>query len=78
MKFGKILGAQPRRPKGKPGRQEMLPSRHAMAQLVGGDPMQRSMGNYAKLTPSGAGAPGDYPTIMSEGEAGADVEPQRQ
>jgi hypothetical protein len=40
---------------------EILPSRHAMAQMVGGDPVQRTMGNYAKQTPadaSGAGAPG--------------------
>ena len=42
--------------KGKGGGQEMLPSRHALSQLVGGTPEQRSMNNYAKLTPSGAGA----------------------
>jgi hypothetical protein len=75
MKFGKLKGAQPKRPRGKPGLQELLPSRHAMSQLVAGDPTQRSLGNYAKLTPSGAGAPGTYPAIMSEGQAGADVEP---
>lgn len=74
MKFGKVLGTQPKRAKGKPGRQEMLPSRHAMASLVGGSPMDRSMGNYAKLTPTGAGAMAEsYPTIMSEGEAAPDV-----
>lgn len=41
--------------------QEMLPSRHAKAQLTGGDLVQRSMGNYAKQSPadaSGAGAAG--------------------
>jgi hypothetical protein len=31
--------------------QEMVPSRHAKAQLVGGDAVQRTMGNYAKLAP---------------------------
>ena len=73
-KFGKILGPQPKRPKGKLGSQEMLPSRHAMSTLVGGSPMDRSMGNYAKMTPSGAGAPGSYPAIMQEGQAGPDVD----
>ena len=38
----------------------MLPSRHAKAQLTGGDLVQRSMGNYAKqpADASGAGAAG--------------------
>jgi hypothetical protein len=31
--------------------QEMMPSRHAKAQLAGGDAVQRTMGNYAKLAP---------------------------
>lgn len=61
--------------KGKGGQQEMLPSRHALAQLVGGTPEQRSMGNYAKLTPSGAGAIQTYPAIIAEGEQGAKVLP---
>jgi hypothetical protein len=73
-KFGRVLGTQPKRAKGKPGQQEMLPSRHAMSTLVGGSPMDRSLGNYAKMTPSGAGAPGSYPAIMQEGQAGADVD----
>lgn len=30
---------------------EMLPSRHARAQLTGGDHFQRSIGNYAKQAP---------------------------
>lgn len=34
---------------------EMLPSRHALSTLTGGDPIQRSLNNYSKLTPSGAG-----------------------
>lgn len=40
---------------------EMLPSRHARAQLTGGDAVQRTMGNYAKQSPadvSGAATPG--------------------
>lgn len=56
--------------KGKGGGQEMLPSRHAVSQLVKGDPIQRSMGNYAKLTPSGAGAPMHYQTITDMGLTG--------
>jgi hypothetical protein len=39
---------------------ETLPSRHARAQLAGGDLVQRTMGNYAKQDPadaSGAGSP---------------------
>jgi hypothetical protein len=42
-------------------KQQLLPSRHAMAQVAGGDPAQRTMGNYAKMTPadaSGAGSAG--------------------
>lgn len=41
---------------GKCSQQEMLPSRNAVATLTKGDPTQRSMNNYAKLTPSGLGA----------------------
>lgn len=40
---------------------QMLPSRHAKAQMTGGDAFQRSMNNYAKQTPadaSGAGSAG--------------------
>lgn len=36
---------------GKYSRQERLPSRTALAELVKGDPMRRSIGNYAKKTP---------------------------
>lgn len=32
--------------------QQMLPSRQAMAQLVGGSPAQRTLGNYAKQAPT--------------------------
>lgn len=37
--------------KNKGSKSEMLPSRNARAQLTGGDPMQRTMNNYAKATP---------------------------
>ena len=42
----------------KPAKSEILPSRHALASLVKGDPMQRTMNNYAKKAPSGANALG--------------------
>lgn len=58
---------------GKGGKQELLPSRHAMDQLTKGNPWQRSMSNYAKLTPSGANAPSKYSTIIDMGELGAKV-----
>lgn len=34
--------------------QEVLPSRHCMAQIVKGDPYYRSIQNYAKVTPADA------------------------
>lgn len=68
--------------KGKGGGSQMLPSRHALNTLTKGDPIERSLGNYAKLTPSGAGAPGSYAGIMAMGlntpaavEPPADVQP---
>ena len=30
---------------------EVLPNRHAMNTLTGGDPLQRTMNNYAKASP---------------------------
>ena len=39
--------------KGKGSTEEMLPHRGALAQLTGGDTVQRSLSNYAKKTPSG-------------------------
>lgn len=71
MKFGRPMGKVPRA-KGKGGKQEMLPSRHAMSQLVNGTPEQRSLGNYAKLSPAGLGQPSD--DIMAMGEKGVDIE----
>ena len=61
---------------GKGGREELLPGRHAMAQLTGGNPWQRSIGNYAKLTPSGANAPTSYQDIIDMGESGASAKPK--
>lgn len=45
-------------PANKGSQQEMLPHRNAVAQLTKGDPAQRSLNNYAKLTPAGANAMG--------------------
>lgn len=41
-------------PKAKGPTEEVLPSRFAMAQITGGDPIYRSMNNYAKKTPADA------------------------
>ena len=54
----------------KGSRSELLPSRHAMNTLTKGDPYQRSMGNYAKLAPSGANAPTSYRDIMDMAQTG--------
>lgn len=74
-KFGRLSPGLPKITKnaGKGGGSEMLPSRHAVSQLVKGNPIQRSMGNYAKLTPSGASAPMNYQTIIDMGQTGADM-----
>lgn len=62
--------------RGKGGGEEVLPSRHAMAQVTrGSDPWQRSIGNYAKLTPNGANAP-TYQDITDMAEMGASVKPK--
>ena len=50
---------------GKGSKDEVLPSRMAMETITKGDPMQRSMNNYAKKTPSGASAMG--PSFMMMG-----------
>lgn len=77
-KFGKPLGQPPKKAKGKGGGQAMLPNRAAVAALTKGDPTQQSLGNYAKLTPSGASAPSTYPAIMAEGEQGVSAAPDEQ
>ena len=43
-------------------KEERLPSRFARDQITGGDPVQRSMNNYAKKTPSGPNA--DSPSLL--------------
>jgi hypothetical protein len=58
-KFAKMLNN-----KGKGSKSEVLPSRHALNRLAGGEPWERSMGNYAKSTPSGEEAL-DAPSIMN-------------
>jgi hypothetical protein len=57
-------GAKMTMNKGKGGGSEMLPSRHALASLTKGDPMQRTMSNYAKDTP---GVGSESPDIFSMG-----------
>ena len=66
MKFGKPRGRLPEA-RGKTRSLERLPNRHALAELTSGDPMQRSMGMYAKLTPSGANAIPTYDEITALG-----------
>lgn len=43
--------------KGKGAAEQVLPSRHAVQTLTQGDPMQRTMQDYSKATPTGAGTP---------------------
>ena len=57
----------------KGSKQYLLPNRHAVAELTKGDPWQRSMGNYAKLTPSGANAPTSYQDITDMGTMGVNL-----
>ena len=59
--------------KNKGSKEQLLPGRHAMDQLTKGDPWQRSMGNYAKLTPSGANAPTSYQDIIDMATMGTKV-----
>jgi hypothetical protein len=55
--------------KNKGSHQMRLPSPAALRQLSKGDPVQTSMGNFAKLTPSGATALAmPYSGIMAEGQ----------
>jgi hypothetical protein len=42
--------------KGKGDRSETLPNLHTLSQLVHGDSWERSINNYAKVTPSGEAA----------------------
>lgn len=52
----------------KGSRTAMLPSPKAVREITKGDPVQQSLGNYAKLTPSGlAGMIQPYSDIMNMG-----------
>jgi hypothetical protein len=55
----------------KPHKKAMLPSREAVNQLTKGGPMAMSLNNYAKLTPSGAGATMTYDGITNMAKKGA-------
>lgn len=59
---------------GKGSQQHLLPHKDAVEQLTKGDPWQRSIGNYAKLTPSGANAPMNYQDIIDMGTLGTKVQ----
>jgi hypothetical protein len=61
---------------GKGGGSQLLPHRDAMNELTKGDPWQRSIGNYAKLTPIGANAPMSYQSIIDMGLSGASAKPK--
>lgn len=50
---------------GKGATEQVLPSRHALNTLTQGDPMQRTMQNYAKATPM-ANPTTDSPDILGE------------
>ena len=70
-KTGRLTSSQP-----KVGRQLMLPHRDAVNQLTKGNPSQRSVQNYAKLTPSGSSAPMHYQDIIDMATMGASVLPK--
>ena len=61
----KLIGDKVVRNVGKGSKDEVLPSRMAMETITKGDPMQRSMNNYAKKTPSGLSGMG--PSFMMMG-----------
>jgi len=44
--------------------QPLLPEKDAVHQLMSGNPQQRSILNYAKMTPSGAEGPQTYQDII--------------
>jgi len=59
-----------------PHKKVMLPSREALAKLTKGGAQAMSLGNYAKYTPSGAGAPANYRDIFDMGRLGISVKPR--
>jgi hypothetical protein len=58
---------------GKGSASEMLPHRSALTRLAGGDPLKRTVNNYARATPSGANAL-DAPSIVGMGKSGTTLE----
>jgi hypothetical protein len=60
----------------KGSREQLLPGRHAMEQVTKGNPWERSIGNYAKLAPSGANAPATYQDIIDMAQMGASAKPK--
>lgn len=48
---------------GKGSQQELLPNRHAVNRLTGGETWERSINNYAKVTPSGESAT-EVPNVL--------------
>lgn len=67
--FGAPSGGKPKvtQVQNKGSVEQRLPSRHALDTLTKGNPAQRSVQMYAKLTPSGASAPGTYADILHAG-----------
>jgi hypothetical protein len=55
---------------GKGASAQRLPHRFALTQLTKGDPSQRTLGNYAKLTPTGMGAEDAPPTMFASKDTG--------
>lgn len=66
---GRLVNSGP----SKGSKQHLLPHKDAVEQLTKGNPWQRSMGNYAKLTPSGRNAPMNYQDIIDMGTLGMKV-----
>lgn len=60
----------------KGSREQLLPGRRAMEQVTKGNPWERSIGNYAKLTPSGANAPATYQDIIDMATMGVSAKPK--
>jgi hypothetical protein len=59
--------------KNKGSKEQLLPHRDAVETLTKGNPWERSTGNYAKLTPSGANAPRSYQDITDMAQLGVRV-----
>lgn len=72
MKIGQKI-PKDHMPKGKHSRQEFLPSRYALSKITGGSPADRTLNEYARRTPSGAGAPATYQDIEDMGESGIKI-----